>query len=180
MQLFDLVEVGVDAVGHKVAEVRLAQTDAALAGGGVRDIEVGLCHSDLLAQHIVHSAHPLGLDACHSAVQAVVSRNQLGGDGAVCLDGHLTHIGKVRTGLGQGHCLAGEVLHPLALHHGVGVAVDECVQAGGVLDDFLAGPGRRGRIHAQMAQADDIICDHACLIDGLLHGVRGEIAFASS
>ena len=39
------------------------------------------------------------------------------------------------------------------------MAVDECIEAGGVLDDFLAGPGRRGRINAQMARAQGINTD---------------------
>ena len=39
------------------------------------------------------------------------------------------------------------------------MAVDECIKAGGVLDDFLAGPGRRGRINAQMARAQGINTD---------------------
>ena len=56
VELLDLVEVGVDAVGHEVAEVGLAGADAALAGGGIVDVEFGIAHCDLLAQHIVHCA----------------------------------------------------------------------------------------------------------------------------
>ena len=41
VELLDLVEVGVDAVGHEVAEVGLAGADAALAGGGIVDVEFG-------------------------------------------------------------------------------------------------------------------------------------------
>ncbi len=112
MQLFHLVEVGVDAVGHEVAEVGLARADAALAGGGVGDVEIAVAHSDLLAQHIVHGVHPAGLHGGHACVHALVGGDELGGDGAVRSDGHLANVGKVRAGLGQGDSLAGSIRAP--------------------------------------------------------------------
>jgi hypothetical protein len=49
------------------------------------------------------------------------------------------------------------------------VAVDEGVKAGGVGNDFLTGPGRGGRVNAQMAQTDDDVCAQGLgLVDGLL------------
>lgn len=62
VQLLDLVEVGVDAVGHKVAQVGLTGTNTALAGSRVVDVEIDIAHSDLLAQHIVHGIDPVLLD----------------------------------------------------------------------------------------------------------------------
>ena len=169
MQFFDLVEVGIDAVGHEVAEVGLAGADAALAGGGIIDVELGVAHSDLLAQHIVHSADPLGGSGGHGCVRALVSIDQFGGNGTVRTDGHLADILEVGAGLGQGDGLAGGIGHLLVLHHGVGVAVDEGVEAGGMGDDLFTGPRRRGGVHAQMAETDDVRCaKELCLVDGLL------------
>ena len=171
MQLFHLVEVGVDAVSHKVAEVGLGRADAALAGGGVRDVEITVAHSDLLAQHIVHGVHPASLHGSDACIHAFVGGDEFGGDGAVRSDGHLANVGKVRTGLGQGDSLAGSILHLLVLHYGMGVAVDKGVKAAGVGNDFLTGP-RRGRgVYAQMTQTDDHVCQKLCLINGLLHGI---------
>ena len=46
------------------------------------------------------------------------------------------------------------------------MAVDECIKARGVRNDFLAGPRRGRRIHTQMTQADHIVCAH---LPGLVH-----------
>ena len=52
------------------------------------------------------------------------------------------------------------------------MAVDERVEAGGVGNDILAGPGSGRGIDTQMAQADDIIRTKGlCLIDGFLDGI---------
>ena len=52
------------------------------------------------------------------------------------------------------------------------MAVDERVEAGGVGNDILAGPGSGRGIDTQMAQADDIIrAKGLCLIDGFLDGI---------
>ena len=172
VELLDLVEVGVDAVGHEVAEVGLAGADAALAGGGVIDVELGVAHSDLLAQHIVHSADPLGGSGGHGCVRALVSIDQFGGNGTVRTDGHLADILEVGAGLGQGNGLAGSIGHLLVLHHGVRMAVDEGIETGGVCDDLFAGPGGGRGVYAQMAQTNNIgRTQQLCLVDGLLDGL---------
>ena len=172
VELLDLVEVGVDAVGHEVAEVGLAGADAALAGGGIVDVEFGIAHCDLLAQHIVHCADPVGGGGGHGSVQTLVGVDELSGDGAVRAHSHLADVLEVRTGLGQGDCLAGSIGDLLVGHHGVGVAVDEGGEAVGVCNDFLTGPGRGGGVNAQMAQTDDgVSAPELSLVDGFLNGI---------
>ena len=172
VEVFDLIEVGIDAVGHKVAQVGLAGADAALAGGGIGDIELGIAHGDLLAQHVVHCAHPLAGGSGHGRVCAVVAGQQLGGDGAIGTDGHLADILEVGAGLGQGDGLAGSIGNLLILHHGVRMAVDEGVETGGVCDDLFAGPGGGRGVYAQMAQTNDVgRTQQLCLVDGLLDGL---------
>ena len=50
------------------------------------------------------------------------------------------------------------------------MAVDEGVQARGVGDDFLRGPGLGGGIIPQVAQSDDVVSLLGGGVDGLLHG----------
>ena len=104
VQLFDLIEVGVDAVGHKVAEVGLCRADAALAGLCIADIELAVAHCDLLAQHIVHIGDPLFGNGIHHRVRALIGGDERGGNGAystLWVDGHAADILKVGAGLGQ-------------------------------------------------------------------------------
>ena len=172
VQLLDLVEVSIDAVSHEVAEVGLAHTDAALAGSGVVDVEFDVRGGDLLAQHSVHIVDPGFCGSGHSGVGDISGGDELGGDRAVLGDGHFTDVCQIRAGLGQGDSLAGCIVDLLVLHDGVRVAVDEGVKAGGVGNDFLTGPGRGGRVNAQMAQTDDDVCAQSLgLVDGLLDGV---------
>ena len=171
-ELLDLVEVGVDAVGHQVAHVGLLRADEAVAGDGVVDVEVDGALGDLLAQHVVHRVDPVGLED-QGLVEGVdvAGGDQLGGEVAVGVDGHAAHVAQIAAGLGQDDGVALGVADGLAGHLGVGVAVDERIEADGVLDDLTAGPGRGGAVHAQVAQADDKVGVQPCLVDGLLDGV---------
>ena len=61
------------------------------------------------------------------------------------------------------------------------MAVDEGVEAGGVGDDFLGGPGLGGGIVAQVAQSDDVVGLLGGGVDGLLHGgIKGGAVIARS
>ena len=62
----------------------------------------------------------------------------------------------------------------------MGVAVDEGVEADGVLDDLAAGVGGGRTVHAQVAQADDEVGVEPCLVDGLLDGVVEGLAVVAA
>ena len=161
----------VQGVGAEVALVGLLLAHQAVAVGIVVGHHVGEGADDL-AQLGVDVRDPLVLDGLDLGVGGdrgqVGGGEQLGGDGAVSGDGHLAQSVQIGAGLGEDHGLTGLVLDLTALHSGVGMAVDEGVQAGGVGDQLLAGPGLGGGVVTQVAQSDDVV---GVVVGG--HGVDG-------
>ena len=96
--------------------------------------------------------------------------DEVGGDGAgFSVNDHHADGIEVFAGLGQHHGLAVLAGHFPAGDGGVGVTVDEGIQAGNLGDDLLAGPGAGGGIVTQMPQTNDNISIFGHSINGSLH-----------
>ena len=89
---------------------------------------------------LVDIGDPVVLDLGDLGVVAVDLGDQLGGDLTLGGDHHLTDGVEVFAGLGQDNGVARGVLHFLHGDSGVGMAVDQGVQAGGIGNDFLGSP----------------------------------------
>ena len=164
-----IIKEVVEGVGGKVAGVGLLRTNQAFAIGIVV-VEGQGSGADLLTQLGIHLSHPAVLQRLHSSIRTGVAGDQLGGDGAVGGNHHLTDGVQVLTGLGQGDGIAVLVVYHLAGNGGMAVSVDESIQAGHVGNDLGAGPGAGGSIHTQVTQGNDLgsALGLGC-VDGLLH-----------
>ena len=167
-----LVEEVVQGVGGKVTGVGLLLADQPVALG-VIVVQRHLGIADDLAQLLVQLSHPGVLNGLHLGVGGhfgqILGGEELGGDGAVSGNGHLTHSVQIGAGLGEDHGAAALIRDLLHGDRGVGVAVNESVQPGGVGDHLAAGPGLGGLVHAQVAQGDDIVRLGGGGVDGVLH-----------
>ncbi len=169
VQVVGYVEEVVQSIGSEVAGVRLLLADEAVAVGVVvveRDLGIG----NDLAEDFLAGGHPVVLHLCDGGVGAGIIGDKLGGDG-VTLDGHLADGGEVGAGLGEQDGVAALVGDLFAHDGGMRVAVDPCIKAGGVGNDFLARPGLGGDVVTAVAEGDDVIgvLGLGC-IDGSLHG----------
>ena len=125
--------------------------------------------ADDLAQLGVDLGDPCILDGLDLGVGAGPLGDQLGGDGTLGGDGHLADGTEVLTGLGQDDGVAVLVGNFLHGDGGMAVAVDEGIQAGGIGDQLLGGPGLGSGIVAQVTQSNDIVSFVLDFVDGLLH-----------
>ena len=118
---------------------------------------------------IIHFFHPGVLNGFHGLIGAVVGGNELRSDFSAG-DGHFADSAQIGAGLGQNNGVACLVCDFLAHHGAVGVAVDEGVQAGGVGNDILRGPGLGRSVDTQMAQSNDVVRT-GCIsrVNGFLH-----------
>ena len=169
MEIVGLGEQIVQSIGSEVAGVGFLLTDEALAVL-VEVVELDLGISNDLAENFFAMRDPLVLQSSSGGIGAAVGLDQLGSDLAV-LNGHLADGIEIGAGLGQNDGVAALVLDFLHGDGAVRVAVDPCVQAGGVGNDFLARPGLGGGVIAAVAESDDVI-GVLCLsrVDGSLHG----------
>ena len=162
----------VQGVGGEVAGVGLHLADQTAGFVVVVEGQGGV--ADDLAQSAVDLVDPVVLDLLDGGIEVVAFGDELGADRAVGGDAHHADGAEVAAGLGQDDVVASLILDDLFFHGAVGVAVDEGVQAGGVGDQLLGGPGAGGRIDAQVAQCDHNVGLSLCSVDGGLDvGVEG-------
>ena len=138
-------------VGDQIAQIGLAVTVAVGRLGAVElHLALGkhraVCHVHMLDYLICFRSHGgIGSQRTGHFIQEVI-HDLLGG---IVNDDH-ADIGKSRTG-GLDGCFR------RGLHHGMGVAVNDHVNTGGVIQHIIRGIGFGRRIHAQVGQADNHI-----------------------
>ena len=151
-----IIDIPVICVGVQVAHVGCLLADSTVTVG-ILVRKGDLAFGDHFAQLIIHLADPFVLHRLDSSVDIVVFTEQLGVNVTVSVDGQHANILEVGARLGQDNILAVLILYEFLCHFGVGMAVDEGVQTGGVGDHFSRSPGAGGGIDTQVAQGDDVI-----------------------
>ena len=165
-------------IGAKISEIRFSRTHAALTGGWIVDGEI----NGGLGDHFFGDCMVFILDALNVGLRSGV-RWAVGGDicdwNELCV--HFTSSSIYReladgirfgAGLAENNVFAVSIFDDLFRLHCVRMAVEHCVDTGGVGDDVRAHPWLALQIFAEMRQRDDIICAISARgVNGILHAI---------
>ena len=155
-------------IGDEVAQVGLLGAVARLLVAVELYLGLGKHGAELRVNGIHNGLGGSGHLGVLVLIQAQIQHLQIHGQHGLVVDEQGTHIGKLRAGGLDGQLIIGVVdingvavlihagleLRGAGQHHGMGVAVNDEVDVGDLLQQVIGGIGLGAAVHTQMGQAD--------------------------